>query len=287
MNTTITTLAGIARKVQSRFSLLGILPLILIALAGCDTMSSPTGPAAPIAEAALPNSVAANGPTLHAIMVADTDAGDIGETVRIDLDNMNALVGAIAANTGLGLNKIILSGSSATTAKIQQTITTLGVGPDDVILFYHAGHGGRLASTRTQWPDMYFHHDPEFAGFSLHDVFTQLKRKGSRLVLALSDACNSRLDAPLPASSSQGAALKGSNAGFQKLFVESRGAIIASGSITGELAYGTVKDGGLFTTQFTSVLYQKASDGNSTWTDVMDRATLRIADLQQPQYAMQ
>ena len=285
MKTLTTTFArNTARQSRSLISLLGIFAVILLALTGCDTMSSPTGQSDPFADTTLTSNVAANSATLHAILVADTEADAIGETVRIDLDNMNALMNAIAANTGLSLNKIVLAGSSATTANIQQTINVLGAGPDDVILFYHAGHGGRLASTPTQWPDMYLHHDPQFIGLSLHDVFTQLKRKGSRLVLALSDACNSRLDAPLPASSSQGAALKGSTAGFQKLFVESRGAIIASGAIAGEFSYGTVEGGGLFTTQFTKVLYQKGSDSNPTWTAVMDQATLRIADLQQPQY---
>ena len=267
-----------------RIALQGIFALMLLISNGCERINSPTAPADPVLDSYLVINTSA-GAMLHAILVGETDAADIAQSVQADLDHMSALVDTIALHTGLGIHKMTYAGGNATTSAIRQSIRALDVGPDDVILFYHSGHGGRTTRTATPWPNMYFVHDPEWTGLNLHDVFIELQGKGSRLLLALSDSCNSYVELPASAALLQEASMKGSSFGYQQLFLEGRAAIIASGSLAGEMSYGSTA-GGRFTIQFIQAVQRATADDNPNWSDVMERATWRISNAQQPQYAM-
>jgi hypothetical protein len=102
----------------------------------------------------------------------------------------------------------------------------------------------------------------------------------------MSDTCNSNIETSQQAAFSQGAYVKGSRAGYQKLFVESRAAIIASSSIPGELSYA-YPEGSVFTKQFLRALSRELSRSNPNWSSVMESATHQIAGVRQhPQYVM-
>ena len=262
-----------------------IIVMMVVLITGCDSLISPTGPADPFSDVELAAKTA-SGATLHAILVVDTNAGDLTKALRADLNNMNTLIDTITTHTGLGLNKLVYSGGNATTANVQHAISTLAAGPDDVIIFYHSGHGGRTSKTASQWPNMYFKGDPGLIGMNLYDVFALLTSKGSRLVLVMSDTCNSSIEVSQQAFSSQGAYLSGSEAGYQKLFLESRAAIIASSSVPGELSYA-YPEGSVFTKQFLRALSRELSRSNPNWSSVMESATHQIAGVRQhPQYVM-
>jgi hypothetical protein len=264
--------------------------IVLVAVSllfGCDSASSPTGPGELFSPPDTTLAVSAYNATFHAIIAVDTDAGgEVADALRSDLNNVNALVDTIANQTGLILRKHVLSGSHATVAHIQHTIDTMDVGPDDVLLFYFSGHGGRLSNTSSQWPEMFLRD----SRVNLTDIFSRLRHKGGRLVLALGDACNINLDSSTRRVNQRSVDYRGKRVseGFRKLFLETRAAIIASSSVPGEVAYAP-SDGSVFTTQFLQALSQKVSGNNPDWVSVMNAATqrIRIAGVQQqPQYTI-
>jgi hypothetical protein len=262
-----------------------ILAMMVLLITGCDNFTAPTAPTVPFSNAKFAVK-SPHGATFHAIVVVDTGVSDIAASMRADLNNMNTLVDTIAANTGIALNKLVYSGSKATTANVRHVISTLAAGPDDMIMFYHSGHGGRTSGTNTPWPNMYFQNDPGLIGLNLYDVFALLSSKGSRLVLVMSDTCNSHIESFRQASFRRGAYVGGTRDGYQKLFLESRVAIIASSSVPGEFSYA-LPGGSLFTTQFLQALSHELSESNPSWSDVMESATRRFAGVRQhPQYVL-
>ena len=283
MNTHPSTTAT-CRRVHILLQRLSPLCLLLILLlaAGCDSGSSPTSPFSDAVAKLDPSS----SPRIvfHVILAVDTDApGELGRALQRDLDKMNTLVDGIAAYTGMGLQKQVYSGAQATIANVNRAVKALNPGPDDAILFYFSGHGGRTAQTSSQWPNMYL----QQSGANLADLFARLRAKNSRLVLALSDSCNVTFEEAAAAESAQRrdlASTRGGN-GYVRLFLESRGAIIASSSIPGEVSFANV-----FTDQFLRAMSSASSQSAPSWTDVMTHATRRIQTAgvhhQQPQYAV-
>lgn len=272
-----------ARAVPFFYALM--LLLVLWGANGCGGEASPTTPIG-VRNIQERKAVTFSRATLHAILVVDTNAsGNVGDALQRDLDSMSHLVDSIERYTAMRVNKLVFSGNKATKAMAEQAIEKLSVEPDDVILFYFSGHGGRVRSTRTQWPDMYLQN--AFA-LNLYDVFNRLDSKGGRLLLALSDSCNVTLNENSKESFTPFLSLRNRSEGYRKLFLEKRGSIIASSSLIGEFSYMQPK-GSLFTRQFLQAFSQEVSSALPDWDDLMDAATCRISTSgvqQQPQYAI-
>ena len=128
------------------------------------------------------------GGTLHAILVADTDS-NLSRIVSSDLREMGEFVEEIASHTGLVLDKQIYSGTNATANNIRTGVHQVSVTPDNVVIFYFSGHGGRMSSKTLPWPTMYFHHDAYSGGLDVDEVFDILRQKAPRLLLTMSDTC--------------------------------------------------------------------------------------------------
>ena len=262
-----------------------VLTFIILA-SGCDSPSRPTGPGELLSIPDSKTLASSHDATFHAIIVVDTSAGgDVADALRADLDHMSQLVETIAAYTGLTLRKYIFSGGQATVSRVRRTVGSLDVSPNDVLLFYFSGHGGRVASTNSQWPDMYL----KDSKMNLADIFSGLRSKRGRLVFALGDACNSYLDNPSQTGTRQFAASRAASVeGLRKLFLEERAAIIASSSVPGEVSYAPA-DGSVFTTKFIQVFSRKVSDDSPSWPAIMSAATQGIpiaGTFQQPQYEL-
>lgn len=254
--------------------------VLLFALIGCNEQVTISGATNPVE---LLNN-AANGTTLHAIIVADTNANDIESSVRSDLHNMSAFVDNVANNTGLTLNKLLISGDDVTLAKVRDTLKNLPAGPGDVVIFHYSGHGGRPSDEKTRWPHMYFTSDVEGEGLNLNDVFVTLTHDGPRFLLVMSDSCNSLVDAAEKTASVKALQFAdGTPEAYRILFLETQGAIIASSSRPGENSLGT-EEGGLFTLQFLQAAQEGLASSQPDWQMIMDNATQPISDTQHPQY---
>lgn len=272
------------RSVSSIYALAFI--TVLLVTSGCGGDASPSGPsvARNIQEGKAVE--VSRDVTLHVILVVDTHAaGSLNGALEQDLDYMTTLVDSIVTSTGMQVDKQVLSGSRATKFMLEQTLDTFSVEPDDAILFYFSGHGGRTQETGSQWPDMYLHN--AFA-LNLKEVFDRLSSKGARLLLALGDSCNGLLDEASETEAVSFTAFRGRVEGYRKLFLEKRAAIIASSSVAGELSYMQPR-GSLFTRQFLQVLSTEVSTPEPDWKELMDAVTqqIRVAGVEQhPQYLM-
>lgn len=219
-----------------------------------------------------------NEATLHAIIVADTDDESIGESVKIDLQNMQALIQNISQHTGLLMAGEAISGDNVSTSNINNAINNLSVGSDDVVIFYYSGHGYNPGDGST-WPGMSLKDD---AKLTIKNVRDMLKQKNPRLLIVMADTCNGFSRSVFRYAKSQE---KTEN--YKILFLKNRGIITASSSIPGQLSWSNNQVGGLYTNAFLISLNQElASQSNPSWKSLMERANkpLNGGALQQPQY---
>jgi len=235
--------------------------------------------------------------TLHVVLVGDTNDDNIGRSVEVDLVNLRKLVGTITENTGLTANLQTFQGNQLgvkenSTDQIKQALQTLNVGPQDVVMFYYSGHGGRKRDQESKWPLL------AVAGsatrlnqmLDLNWVINTLQQMRPRLWIAIADACNSVVDRLpyLPAK-----AIKNPDH-YKKLFLDYQGHIIASSSKAGQYSYGSAEVGGLYTHIWLDNLNQELSAATSTpdWKALMQRADkpIRLSQankVQQPQSEVQ
>lgn len=94
--------------------------------------------------------------TLHAIILADTDGKDIGQSSEVDVKNMKHLVNTIEKYAGIKANTTVLKGNKLTRSNIEAVINKLTVTAEDVVIFYYSGHGYRHPDTRSPWPYLVF-----------------------------------------------------------------------------------------------------------------------------------
>ena len=91
--------------------------------------------------------------TLHVIIVADTNDWKIGNSVEIDLENIQKLVKSVKQNTELKLNQQTFYGNDFNYDNVLNAFDNLLVNRDDIVIFYYAGHGVNRGKG-SQWPSM-------------------------------------------------------------------------------------------------------------------------------------
>lgn len=224
---------------------------------------------------------------LVALIVCDTAAENIGESVEDDLLNLHTEVGTIARATNLYLKEKIISGSRVKADNIYKALNDLKVGSNDTVIFYYSGHGYRTESKENKWPNLYISADG--VGIDFDKVAKIINDKKPRFAFVLCDVCNSFLpeeDAP-PMKEFLGTSLTTAERnGYKKLFVTQTGLLQVSSSSVGEYSW-CADNGGLYSTTFLKQLKKEVLLGNAaSWTDVLGRTYDAIANKQHPQYEL-
>lgn len=263
------------------FYLMIVLSVLLFAIAGCedDGDDSPTSPI----DQSLPV-------TLHAILCIADHESDIGEAGLIDMNSINTWIDQIIQNTGITLNRILLTGTGRNLSQsaLLNAIATLPVGSNDVIMFYYTGHGGANEFPGgSKWPLMLFQND-ELVDYAV--ISSAIKAKGARFVVTIADCCNNYSYQ----AKSTSFIPKGTADNYYTLFVQQRGYIVISAASKGEFSLA-VRDGGMFTNQFLRVFYANVGTDDPSWQTIMQQAsqTLGAYDgsggliLFHPQYDME
>ncbi len=216
-----------------------------------------------------------DGGTLHALIVADTDDDKIGESVKVDLRHMEALIEDIARRTGLSLSGGSIAGNTFTKSNIITAVNSLSVGQNDVVWFYDSSHGFNAGGSK--WPDIH----TENGSVSLIKIADLVRTKSPRLAVIIADVCNKSLNRGGFLRAREG----GKEKNYRELFLNSKGTIIASSSIKGQYSWGNEQMGGLFTSAFLGELDQEliVSDRRPSWETLMKRATRPIQNAPQPQ----
>jgi len=193
---------------------------------------------------------------MHALIIADTDDEDIGCDVLCDLKNVSHMLDRVEEYTNLELNKMICKGESATAFAFLH-LTSLDIGPDDVVFFYIASRGYLIDTSLLQQilPYAEFTHEPD-VGANLHSVATVLKEKNPRLLIGIADICSSIVSMDEAPEYVVSLTQKGEEddvdhekiaANYRRLFEESTGSVLVCSASPGQCAAGDDDVGGFFT----------------------------------------
>ncbi len=207
--------------------------------------------------------------TLHSIIVADIN--DTGIGADRDVAAMQELTATIRRTTSLSGQDIVITAGRGKSQQIQNTLNSLSVGPDDVVLFYYSGHGANPGGD-DRWPTLGV--EGQYGGnlLKLSSVKDILAARNPRLLIAIADACN-KIE---PGIVSLGRQEADQPSGFRKLFLGYEGYIIASSSVPDQYSFGDSDRGGFFTNQLLEVLNEVQASSNPDWETVKAAATKEI-----------
>jgi|GEM_PF-1437900 len=213
--------------------------------------------------------------TLHAIVIADTNATQGAVSFSVDLRRMKELAKIISSHAQLSLKIYEISGSSLNRDNVVSTLERLSVGSNDVVIFYYAGHGGRFSDKSSVWPMM----DIQGGALDLMQVKTSLEQKNPRFIIVLADTCNNFNDSFGPVWGRGGSSSRGkssSSDGYRQLFLDYQGHVFASGSKPGQYSWGNAQYGGFFTDAFLKNLNEGLESPNPNWYTIMKRTEAPI-----------
>lgn len=181
------------------------------------------------------------GQTLHAIIFANTQNDDIGQSVTVDFKRMGLEVTTIAKSIGYTLKKYYYYGEQTkfNHHNLDKVLTDLSCTPDDIVFFYYSGHGLRAENEKTDFPEMclYVNEEDFFTNtqfYPLHDVYSRIINKQPRLTIVMGDLCNSLIEGYYrnEGNSSKGATIlsKGTCNVYKNLFLNAKGGLIVTSS---------------------------------------------------------
>lgn len=236
------------------------------------------------------------GTVFHTVIVADTYArmvgADISMTVESDFRAVRLETQKMALSTGIPLIENLCIGKEASSRQVLQTIRKLNVEPDDVVLFYFAGHGYRTEEDAGDpWPTLNFGVDEKALHFS--NVIELLIEKGAKLTIALADSCNNTIpeEFALPeiliarVGFPESIRERYREEGLQALMLRTEGIVLACAAKADTYSRAGLKRGGIFTNAFFESLYAEcASAYEPSWGTILERTAEMIADLQEPYY---
>ena len=215
---------------------------------------------------------------LHLLTVADTHDSLIGSGCGVDAEGVQAMMEEAAHLLDVPLESRMIRGDLFQYEIVADAVKAIDPGSDDAVVFYYSGHGFRTPNKPEWWPYMAFsaseYDDPK--GLGADEVFRLLKDRGPRLLMVITDCCNSVMDIEvterLQTRSPAGVSAEDN---YRRLFAESRGTIIATSSEPGEVALGTDR-GGLYTIELLNAIRNAVwSSHNAQWETVLQESAVR------------
>ncbi|MBL9081543.1 MAG: hypothetical protein JNK76_07040 [Planctomycetales bacterium] len=216
----------------------------------------------------------AAGQRIHALVAADQSPsagwGKLAPNLTIDVATIRAMLAVNSPEAALEvIDATMNADADSTPAFLLSRVKELRPGPDDAVVFYFTGHGGS---------------DDEGSYFQLAEgklyrstVRNLLVAKGSRLVVLLTDCCNSRSDgfaevAPGFVESERTTF----SPLFQSLFIRPRGIVDVNACAPGQAAFFLQSSPGSI---FTTALGDWAAthqDEARTWDDALRDVGLAV-----------
>lgn len=190
--------------------------------------------------------------TIHWITFIDTTDPNVG---KIDVNTRQILysrwissINAALAPKGYKSKIHDFYGSQTSPENCKSIIQNIICEPEDIVVFYYVGHGGRSKNDTSRYPQMHLAQNYEKKLVPLTWVHQELKNKNPRLTLTIGMCCNV-FEENLSAKNSIAFGLNNSSASYsnneiqniQKLFLGYKGDIIVSSSKAGQSSWGCYK----------------------------------------------
>jgi hypothetical protein len=217
---------------------------------------------------------------MYVVIVANSLDGSIGNGCKVDESKIDLEFSNIADALGITVEKHVIADKDFTKENVLNALSGIQPGSNDIVVFFYRGHGFRLADQKSSWPQMSMRYSPyqPIEGLPLEDVYSAIVGKGARLNLVFGDLCNSVVGRSQPtnqASSSLQSDFYPNLDKLRKLFLYSRGSILAAAASPGEVSWVNAYDGGFFTSSFFDSFHRDVSSttGNGvSWENLVDDA---------------
>jgi hypothetical protein len=204
---------------------------------------------------------------VHVLVVIDT-LSNLAKELRVDERNfLNLFTRLVPANR---YQVTVLKGSRVSPDSIHEYYRRLSVAPDEGVVCYYGGHGGRTIANR--------HYLALYNGrFYRDELLRTMEGKRAALTVLLTDCCSNipdREDRPektfLDWKEKAGEEVKTLHPTIRRLFFQARGTVDITAA-TGNEAFGQDEEGGLFTRALCKLAraripgLEREADGAGCW----------------------
>jgi len=161
----------------------------------------------------------------------------------------------------------------------------LNPGREDIVVFYYSGHGfSKAMDEMHKYPYLDLRSDPhkqdwQVENINVENIFNNIRAKGARLNLVLSDCCNndpnSVNNVGVSIARTRGSAMTWSLDNCKSLFMNPKPvSILATAADKGQEASGTNDDGGFFSNYFVTSMQDHFSKfkANVGWANILEDA---------------
>jgi hypothetical protein len=221
----------------------------------------------------LPSVIMAKNVHLRVLVFGDTNDSSIGQSVATDIDAYKKLVLNVKAAVepeGVKTTFDVFSGDNCSYDKLNEYLEDFSCN-GDIVLFIYNGHGGRSHKDESKFPRMCLGSNYESKWMKISDLNDKLRNKNPRLMVVVTDCCNSYYDRRGDDNeSAYGITSNQSNGdGLRQLFLHYKGEVCITAASPGEYGWGTTQ-GGMLSLNFLDVIYKFDAKGNSAnWNDFM------------------
>jgi Caspase domain len=227
---------------------------------------------------------------MHVLIVANTTDSAVGYNSKVGMENAEKVFGDIAETMGIKIRLTKIFGSSFSRDAVVNALKQLSPAAQDVVVFYYIGHGFRQANTVSPNPllDLRSNNSEDYNKFamSIDDVYRQIRAKGARVNIVLSDCCNWDVNKPLPYGAPD---LQPRDSGIdfdidkcKALFLPTtRMSILGVAADKNQLSVSNPTLGGFFFYYFSALLQQgisKGSNGQPNWIQILEETKSKTFD---------
>lgn len=220
---------------------------------------------------------------MYMLLVANTEDISIGPTCVVDKDATYKTFSQLAEFMQVQFVPKVIFGKDFTKVNVENAVNALKPNPGDIVVFYYSGHGFANVKDAYTFPflDLRDKAYQTYGGqytLNMEDIYKNIKAKGARLNLILSDCCNAdpsqsntiSTDVATTRTSSIGWNMENCKA----LFLSNNPiSILMSAASKGELSAGN-STGGIFTFNFRESLEKSLGHfaNNISWNTLLNTA---------------